>query len=218
MTYAILGWGSLLWDTDSLKGQEFMDKVKPSCANQWMHAEGLTLPLEFSRVSHKTRKGALTLVVDIKHGVCCPVYLAESIQTEFGSVIETLKDREGTTKKNIGYWERDGGKPHPKCESTNLIVAWAEQTHFAGVVWTALKSNYDTCTYVQPEYRPFKPLENPVNYLNKQLSMDGKKEAVKYVCNAPRETTTKLRQRLIGQSWFTEMAENMGLQLIPEDY
>ena len=215
MTYAILGWGSLLWDSES---QEFMDTIKPNCANEWMLAEGLTLPLEFSRVS-KTRNGALTLVIDrIHHGVHCPVYLAESNQTEFSSVVKTLKRREGTTKKNIGNWERDGGKPHPKCKSTDRIVAWAEQTNFAGVVWTALKSNYDTCTYVRPEYRPFEPLENPVNYLNKQLSMDGKKEAVKYVCNAPRETMTRLRQKLMSESWFTEMAESMGLQLIPEDY
>ena len=54
MRISILGWGSLIWESrpafDDLHGA-------------W-HPDGPTLKLEFSRVSLKTRLGALTLVID----------------------------------------------------------------------------------------------------------------------------------------------------------
>lgn len=64
MEVAIPGWGSLIWDRKTKK--EFDRR----CEGGWKRAEGLTLPLGFSRIS-KSRQGALTLVIDGRHGAEC---------------------------------------------------------------------------------------------------------------------------------------------------
>lgn len=225
MTYAILGWGSVLWDKKE-KFEDFWEAIESNCAQEWELAEGLWLPLEFSRISVSSRGGALTLVIDEKNGKDCQVSYAETKRTQItlNHVIEILQRREGApNKRNIGYWERGCGERHPKkCKSTERIVAWAEQSSFDGVVWIALKSNY--CTCVAPQFKPFQPLENPLKYLENPENQEGglqnsvRKEAVKYICRAPRATQTRLRERLMVEDWFIKEAEILGLDLTPKDY
>jgi len=68
---AVLGWGSLLWDTESIKGKEFEKHLERCSGLDSLWCEGgPTLRLEFSRVS-KSRNGALTLVLDYDNGTQC---------------------------------------------------------------------------------------------------------------------------------------------------
>lgn len=66
---AILGWGSLLWDTSH---KDFDEQRE-----DWRF-DGPALKLEFSRKSAKRRLNALTLVIDPTHGQSCQVAYALS--------------------------------------------------------------------------------------------------------------------------------------------
>lgn len=112
MTFAILGWGSLLWDIDSPKGKVFLSTLKHKHPNHTCKRTdaikrpdgGLRLNLEFSRVS-ATIKGALTLVIDPVHCTYddrSPVYYAEAHRISINEVVNDLASREGTAVANIG--------------------------------------------------------------------------------------------------------------------
>ncbi|MEM8597347.1 MAG: hypothetical protein AAGF76_12885, partial [Pseudomonadota bacterium] len=62
--YAIIGWGSLLWD---------MDGLEPYVSGAWMLRAGPRLPLEFSRVSPKRLMG-LAVCIDPVEGTPCPTH------------------------------------------------------------------------------------------------------------------------------------------------
>ena len=187
MTIVILGWGSLIWDTDTEKGKEF-DRWH----GEWEKAKGLELPLEFSRIS-ESRKKALTLVIDTKNGTQCCVRYTKSKRQELNDAICDLRCREGTSCKNIGYWPVDGNSS--KHEATERIGSWARNMNFDAVVWTALKSNFCNCR--QEEFT----VENAIQHI-KKLSREGKLEAAKYVWRAPEEIRTKLRKELETEPWF----------------
>ena len=90
---AILGWGSLLWDHQPEFDQQHHD---------WL-LDGPRLKLEFSRIS-RSRRGALTLVIDPTNDELCPVAYALSKRQDPEDALCDLRFREGTTKKNIGYF------------------------------------------------------------------------------------------------------------------
>jgi len=90
---AILGWGSLLWGVENNRDFERLH-------GPWM-SDGPELQLEFSRKS-RTRAGALTLVIDPKHGAASRVAYAFSARAEPQEAINDLLRREGTTSENIG--------------------------------------------------------------------------------------------------------------------
>ena len=81
---AILGWGSLIWDDNWPKFDEQR--------GEWLE-DGPILPLEFSRVSGKTRGGALTLVIDEANGRECQVMYAMSKRRYPDDAIADLRDR-----------------------------------------------------------------------------------------------------------------------------
>lgn len=94
---ALLGWDSLLWD----KRPEFDDQH-----GLWL-PNGPKLPLEFSRIS-TTRKDALTLVIDQKHGALCRTAYALSTRYNPDDAIADLRHREGTVMRHMGIFSRDG--------------------------------------------------------------------------------------------------------------
>lgn len=77
----ILGWGSLIWD----KRPEFEDYHGP-----WQ-SDGPTLKLEFSRISQKTRLGALTLAIDPSNGAPCRVAYTRSTRKDPNDAICDLR-------------------------------------------------------------------------------------------------------------------------------
>lgn len=80
---AILGWGSLLWDEEN---NRHFDRLH----GPWM-LDGPDLQLEFSRKS-QTRSGALTLVIDSKHGAASTVAYAISTRAEPQAAINATCD------------------------------------------------------------------------------------------------------------------------------
>ena len=192
MKIAILGWGSLLWDTDTEKGKEF----HRCCSGKWEIAQGLKLPLEFSRIS-ESRNDALTLVIDEMHSTQCSVSYVMSKRKALSDAIFDLRSREGTTCKNIGYWTTGSGTS--KFEATQeRIRAWAKKSSLDAVVWTALESNF---TQKNKANQTDFSVENAIRHI-KNLTREGKTNAAEYVWRAPDEIRTKLRERLETEPWF----------------
>ena len=224
MTFAILGWGSLLWDTDSPKGKVFLSTLKHKHPNNtWTRTDaikrpdgGLRLNLEFSRVS-ATRKGALTLVIDPEHCTSddrSPVYYAETRRTCIDEVVNDLAAREGTAAANIGVWERRLDSMGTAEFPLNQIEAWARDTEFDGVVWTNLQCNYDSAIE-DPRFVPFAP-DTAIDYL-KSLPHNVQREAVEYICRAPSTIDTALRRYLENDHWYTSTITELNLRLRPKD-
>lgn len=186
---AILGWGSLLWD----KQPAFDD-----CHGAW-EPEGPELRIEFSRVS-STRGGALTLVIDPDHGSACRVSYALSTRRAPEDVICDLRCREGTTRKNIGYYFTDGTAEQARDEATlNAVKAWALAKGIDVTVWTDLPSNF--------ELKTGKPFSLPDALAHIEgLNPVAKESATEYVSCAPVFVQTALRAALEAAPWFKQKA------------
>lgn len=181
---AILGWGSLIWD----KRPEFDEHHEG-----WLPG-GPTLPLEFSRVSEKTRKGALTLVIDPENGRECSVNYAVSTRRDPADAIADLRCREGTVMRRMGfYFADDSDKGVPDVPPT--IAPWAAQQNFDVVVWTGLPGDFKEKTG-----KDFS-IPNAVAHLQ-NLTPEGKAMAATYVFRAPDFIKTPLRDALQVEPWF----------------
>jgi hypothetical protein len=182
---AILGWGSLLWD----KRPTFDDYH-----GAWVPA-GPELRIEFSRVS-STRGGALTLVIDPDHGSACRVSYALSTRRDPEDAICDLRSREGTTRKNIGYYFTDGSAVQARDQATlNAVKAWAQANRIDVTVWTDLRSNFEKETG--------EPFSVQVALAHIQgLSSEAKASAAEYVWRAPEFGQTALRGELETAPWF----------------
>ena len=188
MAIAILGWGSLIWDKDKVEANKF-DKW---CEGQWELAEGLELPLEFSRIS-TSREKVLTLVIDKDHGTICTVQYITSKRKELNDVICDLRCREGTVWRHIGCWSNDG-RPSDHSFSDH-IGEWAHKANFDAVVWTALPSNY------RDKKKEEFSVKSAIRHL-KGLSPEGKNKAEEYITKAPDGIRTKLRDKVKADSPF----------------
>lgn len=181
---AILGWGSLIWDNNP----EF-DKTHSG----WQ-AGGPTLPLEFSRVSEETRKGALTLVIDPVHGRDCSVNYAVSKRRNPVDAIADLRCRERTVMRRMGfYFADDSDRCVPDVPPT--IASWAAQKNIDVVVWTGLPGDFKEKTG-----KDFS-IPNALAHLQ-NLSPEGKAMAATYIFRAPDFITTPLRDALQVEPWF----------------
>jgi len=187
MKHAILGWGSLLWDEG---------EYPLALGSEWT-AAGLTLPLEFSRVSN-SRKGALTLVLDPENGADCAVSFAVSSRRDLEDVICDLRSREGTVSRRIGFIDRVSGgqraNVHPA--SADRIHLWAEEHNLSSVVWTDLPSNFND------NGRGRFNLKAAEQYLQSQLDDEGARKAKEYIDRAPKEVQTPLRKYLESAEWW----------------
>lgn len=144
-----------------------------------MEDDGPELPLEFSRISAKKRKGALTLVIDPVHKALCRVQYSLSKRESVEAAINDLAKREGTSARFIGRW-RDFSPDPAISESAEYlrIQKWARAKNLRAVVWTAVESNFEEKT------RTNFTAENAVNYL-RTLDQAGRLRAKEYVERAP---------------------------------
>lgn len=187
----LLGWGSLLWD----KRPEFDEHH-----GLWQF-DGPELPLDFSRIS-STRNGALTLVIDNANGALCRSAYALSARRNPDDAIEDLRRREGTDKRYVGFFFRDGtrcGQP-PVPDSIRL---WADHRGIDVVAWTALPSNFKEITG-----HSFS-VQNAIRQMQ-SLPADVKPSAAEYVWRAPDFVTTPLRTALQAQPWFAPPGPGTG--------
>jgi len=185
---AILGWGSLIWDA---KANRAFDRLH----GEWMW-HGPVLKLEFSRKSKTSRAGALTLVIDPKHGAPCTVVYALSTRSGPAEAIEDLRRREGTSAENIGRFLADESQPDPGQNDAALgtISAWAEEKRLDVVLWTALGGDFDAV--FEKDF-----VRAAVKYVQ-ELKAEGKAKAAEYVWRAPEFVRTPLREALQKEPWF----------------
>ena len=123
-----------------------------------------------------------------------------SRRTSFDDVAHDLAKREGTKKHNIGIWKRRLDKSGTDSFPVRYIEAWARNTKFDSVVWTALESNYNS-KVKGDRYSPFAP-GKAKDYL-KALPYDVQRKAVEYICRAPSIIETELRCWLEEDNWYS---------------
>lgn len=199
---AVLAWGSLIWDPDG-----FQHVVEPGWAASdrdpegvWRFGAGPALPIEFSRISAK-RPGALTLVIDSAHGAPCRTAVALSRRETVEAAAQDLAARERAPLARIGVWSAAVAVTAAEVEPLGAIEAWAREAGCAGVVWTALESNFEA-----QAGEPFS-LDAAARRL-RALHGAAWREAAAYIRRAPPETDTPLRRALEATAWWREAASH----------
>ena len=184
--YAILGWGSLIWD---------LDNIAPYVERPWRMRAGPRLPMEFTRVSPK-RKMGLVVCLDADFGVGCATHAILSIRRDIAAVAADLAARERAPLSLIGRVCVASGEKHGATAPVVEAVAdWCIGEDLAGAVWTDLPSNF-------AEYfgEPF-TIARALRHL-RSLRGESLDEAVRYIENAPPDTDTPLRRHLAGDDWW----------------
>ncbi len=193
MKIAILGWGSLLWDSNAAFDEHH---------EQWQF-DGPHLKLEFSRVS-TSRNNALTLVLDSANGSACQVAYSFSKRKNPDDTICDLRCREGTSLKNIGYLFSDDSRK--QCRDIQVLEdvrTWATENKIDAVVWTDLDSNFVQKSQAHEIFS----LPSALSHIQ-SLDAVGKAKAVEYFWNAPDFIHTPLRDALQSQPWFSNTANS----------
>lgn len=184
MRIGILGWGSLIWHTGSLKTD-----------GQW-RGNGAYLPIEFSRISSARH---LTLVIDEENGKRIKTYWTVSLFSELSDAIENLRSREGEGVKSdqIGFLvsgriNRSLASERSRCRVSGILPEvqyWLDQKDLDAVIWTDLEPNFE-----QKLGKPFS-IDTAVNHL-RSLNEPAFNKAQEYFQNAPPQTETSLRKRV----------------------
>lgn len=170
MKIAILGWGSLIWQPKELNyNKEF----------GW-EKEGPSLPIEFARISNNSR---LTLVITSNGTEVQTLYTLSNYKTTEEAILD-LATREGSSRKNIGYYDK------AKNEFSDLnfpfkdkIIEWIDLTDFDAVIWTNLKENWQEKT------------KDRIEYL-KSLKGETKNLAEEYIRKTPEQIRTEYRLKI----------------------
>ena len=185
-SFVVIGYGSLIWDLDDLA---------PHVEGQWALYCGPPLPLEFSLVSAKRRRG-LALVIDHEHGQTCPSCIIRSNRTTIGQVVQDVAARERTSDENIGFIERNSGVAQSRSVTTlSTVRNWLSDTDYTGAVWTDGPSNFKSILGVEFS------IATAVAHLRK-LEGESAAEAKRYITLAPEKVDTPLRRALSEQSWW----------------
>jgi len=190
--FAVLGWGSLLWD-DRTQFAGFNRRL-----SAW-HPDGPTLRLEFARVS-SSREGALTLVlVKAPLGADCQVSYALLDRRELEDAICDVRCREGCKLADIGYCQIGGASASRGRDAAvvDTIREWGAQKKFSAVIWTDLPANFSDKSNPRADFSDLAAFAHI-----QKLSPKGKSLAAEYVWRAPAFVQTPLRTALQTAPWF----------------
>ena len=174
MKIACLGWGSLVWNPQTLTVR------KP-----WF-SDGPLLPVEFARHSKGDR---ITLVIVPGHPHVRTLWALMSV-FDLQVAMRSLAEREGISEENIprsiGYCSMasDSGG-----EFANSIRNWASLNGLDAVIWTALRPKFNDRIDNVPSP------EDVVSFL-KNLPHERKKYAEQYVRMAPLQIDTDYRRKI----------------------
>ena len=193
--YAILGWGSLIWDLDNLA---------PHVAEDWRMADGPHLPMEFTRVSPK-RKMGLAVCLDPVDGVACPTHAIRSTRANLADARADLAARERAPVDGVGAVCQVSQVVHGRTEISEVVLEWCVRTGRTGAVWTDLTPNY-----AERRGEAF-TVSRAMAYL-RSLSGESLDEAVRYIENAPAATDTPLRRALAREAWWRVEAARVASQ------
>lgn len=190
--YAVLGWGSLIWDLDNLA---------PFVSLPWHMNSGPALPMEFTRISPK-RKMGLAVCLDPDHGAPCPTHAIASSRFELPDAIADLAARERAPLERIGGVCLRSGTAQGRSFVVDTVRVWCQQAGWSGAVWTDLTTNYQDMRGA-----PFS-IPDAIAYL-RTLGGDSLDEAVRYIENAPTGTATPLRAALAQDGWWQQQARRL---------
>jgi len=194
--YAILGWGSLLWDLENLT---------PHVRGAWQMRGGPALPMEFTRISPK-RKMGLVVCLDAEHGVECPTHAISSVRDSIAGAIDDLARRERAPLERIGaVCLATGHRNGSSAQVIGLVAEWCARTGRQGAVWTDLEPNF--AVHRGEGFT----IARALAYL-RTLTGESLDEAVRYIENAPAATDTPLRRALTGEDWWQAEARRLGLR------
>ena len=185
--YAVLGWGSLIWDLDDLA---------PKVTLPWQMEAGPRLPMEFSRISPK-RKMGLVVCLDAAVGVPCATHAIASERATLADVIADLAARERAPKDMIGGVCLATGHAQGRPEISDRVRDWSTQRGWQGAVWTDLRPNF-----AEHSDTAFS-LGAALSYL-RTLTGENLAEAVRYIHLAPATTDTPLRRALASDAWWQD--------------
>lgn len=170
VSFACLGWGSLIWDPRSLQ-----------VTGAWSE-DGPSLPLEFARES---RDGRMTLVI-VDDLPPVPTLWVKLAVTSMDEAVQTLLEREGAEWiGSIGRWPPDRRSHRYAAE----VGAWTEDRKLDGVVWTDLKPGFRSARGSVPSW------SETERHLA-SLTADARKNAADYVFNTPAQIQTPFRAGL----------------------
>jgi hypothetical protein len=187
MKIALLGWGSLIWNTRVLKIKDFWE------------TDGPFLPIEFARIS---KDGRLTLVLHPNVSSVQTLWTI-SAYNDLGQAIEDLACREETSEGNIGFaCILDNSS---RCKTVPnilpIIQCWTKEKKLDAVVWTDLCSNFKKKLGKEPNE------DNVIEYL-RSLKGETRCIAKEYICKAPEQIQTKFRRRIIQElGWLPTNSE-----------
>ena len=186
--YAIIGFGSLIWDLDDLR---------PWVTGEWDFYSGPILPLEFSLVSAK-RKRALALVIDHIDGQNCPTCVIRSRRDSLALAVSDLATRERAAIEKIGYLDVNRGTCWSRSNITlDTVRRWLQCSSFDGAAWTDGERNFEKATG-----EPFS-VPTAVAHL-RDLQGESLSEAHRYIQMAPSRVDTPLRRALAEQPWWSK--------------
>lgn len=182
MRIAFLGWGSLTWDKKCLKVARSSDGVG------W-YKDGPFLPIEFARIS---RDGRLTLVLYSEVEPVQVLWCYTDVDN-LNDAIENLRNREGASKKNIGFYllKDNTSRCNVVSSALNEIKKWAVTKDLDAVVWTDLPEKFKINNIIK-EFNG----DNVIEYLLHNLKGDRKLKAKEYIEKAPEQVITKIRKRV----------------------
>jgi hypothetical protein len=193
--YAVLGWGSLIWDLDTLAQHVRLP---------WAMQAGPRLPMEFSRVSAKRRMG-LVVCLD-PAGEPCPTHVIASTRSNLADAIDDLAHRERAPRHRIGGVCHVTGAAQGREAIAAVVLDWCRSAGWAGAVWTDLLPNY-----AELRGEAF-TIDRGIAYL-RTLAGESLDEAVRYIENAPLATDTALRRRLAADPWWRAEAARLAARL-----
>ncbi len=187
--YAVLGWGSLIWDLETLA---------PHVRLPWAMGAGPRLPMEFSRISAKRRMG-LVVCLDPEIGVPCATHAIPSVRGRLAEAITDLAMRERAPETRIGGVCLGTGARQGREGIAAIVRDWCREAGWTGAVWTDLLPNY-----AETAGEGFS-IDRGLAYL-RTLSGGCLDEAVRYIENAPETTDTPFRRRLAADPWWRAQA------------
>jgi hypothetical protein len=177
MKIAILGWGSLIWDSQTLEIEKILE------GNGWF-SDGPMLPIEFARISND---GRLTLVIVEGKKEVQTLYVISKFK-ELDHAILDLSIRESCGRNKIGCFVKSDGKFYSKSNIHNNIESWIKRKNeIEAVIWTDLQMNFKEKIGVELS------VKNAINYL-RNLPADVKVKAEQYIRETPSAIDTILRR------------------------
>lgn len=173
VTFACVGWGSLVWNWGNLP-----------IRSRWFE-DGPLVRVELARQS---RDGRITFVLDRDTPPVRSLWAIMDV-ADIVAARDALGEREGIPERSrdrlIGSWQAGQGQLP---EIVLDLRDWTNLKDVDGVVWTALPPKFNS-----EERKP--AMDEVVNYLSR-LSGEERDRAEEYVRKAPRQVGTPYRQRI----------------------